>query len=75
MMVDMIPDERAQLREKRIRMIILMMLGDSLGVVGILFGYAGFLDWLIATPLIVLGFGISGFMLWQMIDKTGLTSE
>jgi hypothetical protein len=62
-----IVEEGAQARRRRIRQLLVALGGDFVGGLGVVLGFIGTLDWMVAVPLIALGWGSAGYMFWQMI--------
>jgi hypothetical protein len=64
---DVAMEETAQRKRERTRLFIAMIAGDSMAIAALILGILKFLDWIIAIPFIVLGWGYAGYMMWRFI--------
>jgi hypothetical protein len=72
---DAMVEETAQRKRARTRLFVAMIAGDSVAIIGVILGILKFLDWIIAVPFIVLGWGYAGYMMWRIFFGNRPTSE
>lgn len=72
---DAVVEETVQRKHERTRLFVAMIAGDSMAITGVILGILKFLDWIIAVPFIVLGWGYAGYMMWRIFSGNRPASE
>lgn len=75
MNLEMVSEEETSARRRRIHKLVLMLVGDFVAILAIVFGYAGFMEWAAAVPFIVVGWGVSFYILWQAFLKKSVAEK